>query len=122
MFKSFAAAAACASIVVLAGCSVTKIDTDHMSSADLIKSPQYMGIRPTVPKNVQVIGPIDVTFCQKKIPEGPATADQMMTLLRIAAAQKGATAMAEVSYHLNGPQTDTCFSTATAHGIGYVHT
>ena len=50
MLKRFSVLALCALILPVAACSATRIDTDHMSSADLMGSPQYMGIYPVVPR------------------------------------------------------------------------
>jgi hypothetical protein len=39
----------------------------------------------------------------------------------VAAAQKGATALAEVSFGTSAEETNDCHATAHASGVGYVH-
>ena len=115
------AAAGIAALLVLAGCSATSIDTDHMTSADLVGSPQYMGIRPNVPKNVKVIGPVHVELCQAKLTDRAPTGDEAVTALKVAAAQAGGTELAEVSFGTDAKQTAHCYSTAHASGVAFVH-
>ena len=114
-------AAALLPLVVLAGCSVTSIDTHALTAADLVVKPEYMGIYPKVPKDAKVIGPVSVQLCQAKLKDKPPTGDDAVRALKVAAAQKGATALAEVSFGTSAEETNDCHSTAHASGVGYVH-
>ena len=116
------AAAGIAALVVLAGCSATKIDTDHMSAADLVTGPQYMSIRPNVPKNVKVVGPVQVELCQAKLTDRAPTGDEALTALKVAAAKAGGTELADVSSGTDPKRTAHCYSTAHASGTAFVHT
>jgi len=108
-------------LLVLAGCSATTIDTHALTAADLVTKPDYMGIYPSVPKDAKVIGPVDALLCQAKLSDRAPTGDDAVRALKVAAAQKGATALAEVSFGADSRQTDHCYSTAHAKGVAYLH-
>ena len=57
-----------------------------------------MGIYPKVPKDAKVIGPVPVQLCQAKLKDKAPTGDDALRALKVAAAQKGATALADVSF------------------------
>ena len=115
------AAAGIAALIVLAGCSATSIDTKHMSAADLTTSPQYMAIRPNVPKDGKLVGPVQVQLCQAKLTDRPPTGDEALTALKVAAAKAGGTELADVSFGTDPKQTAHCYSTAHANGTAFVH-
>ena len=108
-------------IIVLAGCSVTTVDTKSLTAADLVAKPEYMGIYPKVPNDAKVIGPVSADLCQKKLKDKVPTGDDAVRALKVAAAQKGATALAEVSFGTSAEETNDCHATAHASGVGYVH-
>lgn len=115
------AAAGIAALLVLAGCSVTTVDTHSLTASDLVTKPEYMGIYPKVPKDARVIGPVSVQLCQLKLKDKVPTGDDALRALKIAAAQKGATALADVSFGTSAEETNDCHSTAHASGTAYVH-
>ena len=117
----FAAAAICASLLLAGPTSAARIDIKHMTAEQLVDSPDFMEIHWHVPKNVVVIGPVEVTYCQEHKKDGPISEDQLTRMLKVAAARKGATALAKVSLVIQGPASDFCYSTSAASGIGYVH-
>lgn len=108
-------------LIVLAGCSATTIDTHSLTASDLLTKPDYMGIYPKVPMNAKVIGPVGVQLCQVKLKDKSPTGDDAVRALKVAAAQKGATALAEVSFGTSAEETNDCHSTAHASGVAYVH-
>ena len=114
-------AAALLPFVILAGCSVTTVDTKSLTASDLVAKPEYMGIYPSVPKDAKVIGPVSVELCQKKLKDPVPTGDDAVRALKVAAAQQGATALAKVSYGTSAEETNDCHATAHATGVGYVH-
>ncbi len=110
-----------AAMTLLAGCSVTTIDYRTMTAAQLAASPEYMPIMPSVPAGKKVIGLIEATACQATLLEPVPDHDDAMLLLKQTAAQKGATALAEVGSRLITTRTAHCYRSAYAYGVGYVN-
>jgi hypothetical protein len=108
-------------IFVLAGCTATSINFDAMTAEDLAKQPQYMEIRPSVPDDVVVIGAVSVEICNKRRSEAVPTDDTVLTLLKLEAARKGGTRLANVSFKVTPEGTDTCFAYARAAGTAYIY-
>ena len=98
-----------------------KIDTKQLTAEQLVHMPDFMAVHFRVPKGVQVIGPVHVTWCQEKKKQGPISEIDIMKMLKVAAAKMGATALARVNIDLSGPTTDFCYATQSASGTGYVH-
>jgi hypothetical protein len=114
-------AAVVAVVALLAGCSATRVDVANMSAADLTSSPEFMSIYPSVPDGVKVIGPVASNICQvNKGDHAPSNADAIKAL-KVQAAQKGATALAQVTFGRTTTPTPNCVSSAYARGIAYVH-
>ena len=113
--------AAAAALISVAGCSATKLDVQHMSATDLTQSPEFMSIYPKVPDGVKVIGPVASNLCQAKKGDLPPSNDDAIKALKVQAAQKGATALAQVTFGRTTTKTPDCFSSAYARGIAYVH-
>lgn len=109
-------------VLALAGCSATSINFDAMTAEDLMKQPQYMAIYPSVPDGVVVVGDVTAEICNKRRSDPIPTDDTILTLLKLHAAEKGGTRLANVSYKVTPEGTDTCFSYATAKGTAYIHT
>lgn len=105
----------------LAGCSATSINFDAMTAEDLMKQPQYMEIRPSVPDGVVVVGDVTAEICNKSRSQAIPTDDTILTLLKLEAAKKGGTRLANVTYKVTPEGTDTCFSHARAAGTAYIH-
>lgn len=115
------AVAAVAVLVSVAGCSATHLDVTAMSAADLAASPEFMSIYPQVPEGVKVIGPVASNLCQAKRTDPPPSNADAIKAIKVQAAGKGATALANVTFGRNTQETPDCFSTAYARGIAYVH-
>ena len=109
-------------VLALAGCSATSINFDAMTAEDLMKQPQYMAIYPSVPDGVVVVGDVTAEICNKRRSEPVPTDDTILTLLKLRAAEKGGTRLADVTFRVTPEGTDTCFSYATAKGTAYIHT
>ena len=109
-------------VLALAGCSATSINFDAMTAEDLMKQPQYMAIYPSVPDGVVVVGDVTAEICNKRRSEPIPTDDTILTLLKLRAAEKGGTRLADVTFRVTPEGTDTCFSYATAKGTAYIHT
>ena len=108
-------------VLVLAGCSATSINFDAMTAEDLMNQPQYMEIRPSVPDGVVVVGEVAAEICNKRRSDPIPTDDTILTLLKLEAAKRGGTRLADVSFRVTPEGTDTCFSHARAAGTAYVH-
>jgi hypothetical protein len=111
-----------AAIVVLAGCTATSINFDAMTAEDLMKQPQYMEIRPSVPDGVVVVGPVTADICNKRRSDPVPNDQTILTLLKLEAAKKGGTRLADVTFKVTPEGTDTCFAYAHASGTAYIHT
>ena len=109
-------------VLALAGCSATSINFDAMTAEDLMKQPQYMAIYPSVPDGVVVVGDVTAEICNKRRSDPIPNDDTILTLLKLRAAEKGGTRLADVTFRVTPEGTDTCFSYATAKGTAYVHT
>ena len=117
----FALIAVVGALIMVAGCSATKMDVQHMSATDLTQSPEFMSIYPKVPDGAKVIGPVASNLCQLKQTDlAPSNADAIKAL-KLQAAQKGATALAQVTFGRTATRTPNCFSSAYARGIAYIH-
>jgi hypothetical protein len=108
-------------LLALAGCSATSIDFDAMTAEDLMKQPQYMEIRPSVPKDATVVGDVTAEICNKKRSDAIPNDDTILNLLKYNAAKAGGTRLANVSFKVTPEGTDTCFSYARASGTAYIH-
>jgi len=108
-------------MLALAGCSATSINFDAMTAEDLMKQPQYMEIRPSVPKDVVVVGDVTAEICTKRRSETAPNDDTILTLLKYNAAKAGGTRLANVSFKVTPEGTDTCFAYARASGTAYIH-
>jgi hypothetical protein len=108
-------------VLALAGCSATSINFDAMTADDLMKQPHYMEIRPSVPDGVVVVGDVTAEICNKRRSDPVPTDDAILTLLKLEAAKKGGTRLANVSFKVTPEGTDTCFSHARAAGTAYIH-
>ena len=113
--------AAVGALMMVAGCSATKLDVQHMSATDLTQSPEFMSIYPKVPDGAKVIGPVASNLCQVKQGDTPPSNEDAIKALKVQAAQKGATALAQVTFGRTTTKTPNCFSSAYARGIAYVH-
>lgn len=107
--------------VMLAGCSATSINFDAMTAEDLMKQPQYMEIRPSVPKGVVVVGDVTAEICNKRRSDRAPNDETILTALKLAAATKGGTRLANVTFKVTPEGTDTCFAYASAKGTAYIH-
>lgn len=108
-------------VLALAGCSATSINFDAMTAEDLMKQPQYMEIRPVVPKGVVTVGDVTAEICTKRRSETAPNDETILTLLKYNAAKAGGTRLANVSYKVTPEGTDTCFAYASAKGTAYIH-
>lgn len=120
MRTTFARAAVLA-LVMTAGAAAQRIDFDNMTAEDLVRSPDFMRITPSVPRGVEVVGPVVQGLCQvKKTDRSPST-DDAIKALKVQAARKGATALAEVTFGKTMTKTTRCITSAWARGTAYVH-
>lgn len=108
-------------VLMLAGCSATSINFDAMTAEDLMKQPQYMEIRPSVPKGVVVVGDVSAEICTKRRSDRAPNDETILTALKLAAATKGGTRLANVTFKVTPEGTDTCFAYASAKGTAYIH-
>lgn len=113
--------AATVALISVAGCSATKLDVQHMSATDLTQSPEFMSIYPKVPDGVKVIGPVASNLCQVKKTDPAPSNDDAIKALKVQAAQKGATALAQVTFGRTTTKTADCITSAYARGIAYIH-
>jgi hypothetical protein len=108
-------------MLAVAGCSATKIDVQHMSATDLTASPEFMSIYPKVPDGAKVIGPVASNLCQVKKTDPSPSNEDAIKALKVQAAQKGATALAQVTFGRTATKTPNCVTSAYARGIAYIH-
>jgi len=108
-------------MLALAGCSATSINFDAMTAEDLMNQPQYMEIHTSVPDGVVVVGDVTAEICNTRRSAPIPTNETILTLLKLEAAKKGGTRLANVSFKVTPEGTDTCFSYATAKGTAYIH-
>lgn len=111
-----------AAVLALSACTATSINFDAMTAEDFKNSPQYMEIRPSVPDGAVVVGDVSAEICNKRRSDPVPTDDAILTLLKLRAAEKGGTRLADVSYKVTPEGTDTCFAYARASGTAYIHT
>lgn len=100
--------------LLLAGCSAAGIDT--ATPAPSAGAP----IVDSVPADGRVISDINIELCQATPADPPHTVDEALRALRISAAQKGATGVANVTSGLVTTPTPKCASMAQAMGIAFV--
>ena len=105
--------AACLSLMVLAGCSAAGIDTQTAG-------PKDVPIVASIPSDGRVISDLNIELCQATASDKPHTVDEAMHALKLVAAQRGATGLANVSSGIVSTPTPKCFSMAQAMGIAYV--
>ncbi len=110
-----------AAALVLSGCSATSINFDAMTAEDLMKQPQYMEISTSVPDGVVVVGEVTAEICNTRRSAPVPTNETILTMLKLEAAKKGGTRLANVTYKVTPEGTDTCFSYARAAGTAYIH-
>jgi hypothetical protein len=110
-----------AALVLLAGCSASSINFDAMTAEDLMKQPQYMAIYPSVPDGVVVVGDVSVEICNKRRSDAAPNDETILTALKLEAAKKGGTRLADVTFRVTPEGTDTCFAYASAKGTTYIH-
>jgi hypothetical protein len=108
-------------VLAVAGCTASSINFDTMTAEDFVKQPQFMEIRPTVPDGVTVIGEVKVEICNKRRSDKVPTKEDVILLVRLEAAKKGATRMSRVTWDVKPEGTNTCFAYASASGVGYIH-
>ncbi len=115
------AVVAIGAMLAVTGCSASKLDVQHMSATDLTASPGFMSIYPKVPDGVKVIGPVASNLCQAKKSDPSPSNEDAIKALKVQAAQKGATALAQVTFGRTTTKTPDCVSSAYARGIAYIH-
>ena len=74
----------------------------------------------SVPIDGRVISNINIELCQAKPGDKARTADEALRALKLSAAQKGATGVANVTSSVVTVPTVNCFTMAQAMGIAYV--
>jgi len=114
MKRMLSVSAACLSLV-LAGCSAAGIDTSTAAPAA-----GGAPIVDSVPADGRVISDINIELCQATPGDKPHTVDEALRALRLSAAQKGATGVANVTSGLVTTPTSNCTSMAQAMGIAFV--
>ena len=104
-------------LLALGGCSMTGITAPTTTETS---SPREVPVVDSVPLDGRVISDINIALCQAKSTDKPHTTDEALRALRVAAAQKGATGIANVTSSVVSVPTVNCFSMAQATGIAYV--
>eukprot|EP01035_Chromulina_nebulosa_P032812 gene32812-43859_t len=104
-------------LLALGGCSMTGITAPNTTETS---SPREVPVVDSVPLDGRVISDINIALCQAKSTDTPHTTDEALRALRVAAAQKGATGIANVTSSVVSVPTVNCFSMAQATGIAYV--
>ncbi|MEO6013184.1 MAG: hypothetical protein ABIQ30_06315 [Devosia sp.] len=108
-------------VLALSACTATSIDYNTFTAEEFIKAPQWMEIRPSVPKDVVVVGEVTAEICNKKRSDPIPTDETILNLLKLRAAEKGGTRLADVTFKVTPEGTDTCFSYARASGTAFIH-
>jgi hypothetical protein len=117
--KFAASAAACLALIVLAGCS--SVGLSGSGSPDTANAaPAGAPITDSIPSNGRVISDINIELCQATANDAPHTVDEALHDLKLSAAAKGATGVANVTSGLVTTPTPKCFTMAQAMGIAYV--
>ena len=109
-------AATCLLPVVLAGCSAVGLNPPNADTA----GPREAAIVVSIPAGGRVISDINIELCQATPGDKPHTADEALHALKVSAAQKGATGVANVTSSVVTTPTPKCYSMAQAMGIAYV--
>lgn len=107
------------SLLLLAGCSSVRLDgNDTPDTANA--APVGVPITANIPSSGRVISDINIELCQATPSDTPHTAEEALRDLRLSAAAKGATGVANVTSSLVTKATPKCFTMAQATGIAYV--
>jgi hypothetical protein len=114
MYRILAVPALCL-VLALAGCSAAGIDTTTAAPAA-----GGAPIVDSVPAGGRVISDINIELCQATPTDPAHTVDEALRALRISAAQKGATGVANVTSGVVTTPTSKCNSMAQAMGIAFV--
>jgi hypothetical protein len=113
----FTRAALCLSLLLLAGCSSAGLNGNGPDTANrAVGAP----ITDSIPSNGRVISDINIELCQATPNDAAHTADEALRDLKLSAAAKGATGVANVTSGLVTKPTPKCFTMAQAMGIAYV--
>ena len=107
---------ACLLLIVLAGCSTAGVtnrvaDTTNDRDVPIVTS---------IPAGGKVISDLNIELCQATANDKPHTVDEAMHALKLVAAQRGASGLANVSSGIVSTPTAKCYSMAQAMGIAYV--
>ena len=113
MYRILAVPALCLGLA-LAGCSAAGIDTT--TAAPVAGAP----IVDSVPAGGRVISDINIELCQATPTDPAHTVDEALRALRLSAAQKGATGVANVTSGVVTTPKSKCNSMAQAMGIAFV--
>ena len=103
------------SLVLLAGCSAVGINPPNAETA----GPREAPIVANIPPGGKVISDINIELCQATPGDKPHTADEALHALKISAAQKGATGVANVTSGLVTQPTPKCYTMGQAMGIAF---
>jgi hypothetical protein len=115
--KSRAALCLSVSLLLLAGCSSAGLNGN---SPDTANTAVGAPITDSIPSNGRVISDINIELCQATPNDAAHTADEALRDLKLSAAAKGATGVANVTSGLVTKPTPKCFTMAQAMGIAYV--
>ena len=111
---------ACLCLVALAGCSSFDGSGNGVQTANA--APVGVPVTDSIPTTGRVISDINIELCQATPNDTPHTADEALRDLKLSAAAKGATGVANVTSSLVTKPTPKCFTMAQATGIAYVAT
>ncbi len=90
-----------------------------MTPEELAKSPDFMPIFPTPPKDGIPLGSMTATLCQHSVNEPQATTDGAIKELKRTAAMRGARALSSVSMRSGFARIEECYSSAEATGEAF---
>ena len=107
---------ACLSLVVLAGCSAVGINAPNTQTS----GPKDVPVVASIPSDGRVISDLNIELCQATPNDKPHTVDEAMHALKLVAAQRGATGLANVTSGIVSTPTPKCYSMAQAMGIAFV--
>ena len=114
-----ACAAAGLALVLLSGCS--SVGLSGNGSPDTANAaPVGAPISESIPSNGRDISDINIELCQATANDPAHTVDEALRDLKLSAAAKGATGVANVTSGLVTTPTPKCFTMAQAMGIAYV--
>lgn len=116
--KFAATAAAGLALFLLGGCSSVGPSGSSPDTANA--APVGAPITDSIPSNGRVISDINIELCQATANDTPHTVDEALRDLKLSAAAKGATGVANVTSGLVTTPTPKCVSMAQAMGIAYV--